>query len=157
MSLDRYSRSNSVISEKEFRMVRLSSITRPADVGTRRSRARHRWHDVQRQVQSASAAFSAAGQERRKAFVERSWYTITGSEAIEAVKARSRSVDANSELQQREEQNELLPKTAQRYNSRSQDKSVSFSFDDDACSGSSYTPTPRRYTYRYVIHMQRTT
>ena len=42
----------------------------------RQARAREHWLRVHSYMQSASAAFSAAGQERRKAFTERKWHTV---------------------------------------------------------------------------------
>lgn len=44
----------------------------------RRARARQRWQRVQKLAQSAGAAFSEAGLERRKAFLERRWHTVAG-------------------------------------------------------------------------------
>ena len=153
MSLDRLPRANSVLSEKEFRKIHLQqqhARTPYSDV--RRLRARRRWQTAQRQVQSATAAFSAAGQERRRAFVQRSWFTIQGPE----VNTRSQSLDIEGGRSDAEE--DLLPKNKTRNQSKAptlrqrvQDKSVSFSFDDDApvsVAGGTSTMTPRRYTYR---------
>ena len=44
------------------------------------SRAQRRWKRVQSHVRSASLAFSVAGLERRKGFVERKWSTIAAGE-----------------------------------------------------------------------------
>ncbi len=44
----------------------------------RRHRAQHRWSRVHLHVQSAAATFSAAGQVRRQAFVQRKWHTVSG-------------------------------------------------------------------------------
>ena len=44
----------------------------------RRARARQRWQRVNKLAQSAGAAFSEAGLERRKAFLERRWHTVAG-------------------------------------------------------------------------------
>ena len=50
---------------------------------TESERLRDQWHRVHLHLQSASAAFSAAGQERREAFQQRKWYTIAGTDAAE--------------------------------------------------------------------------
>ena len=42
----------------------------------RRSRAKLHWKRVQKDIMSASVAFSVAGQERRNAYVGRPWSTI---------------------------------------------------------------------------------
>lgn len=47
----------------------------------RQARAREHWLRVHSYMQSASAAFSAAGQERRKAFTQRKWHTVGDTRA----------------------------------------------------------------------------
>lgn len=53
-------------------------VTKPKRPLTKlkRFRARERWRRVQSHVRSASLAFSVAGLERRRGFVERRWSTI---------------------------------------------------------------------------------
>ena len=46
----------------------------------KRSRAQRRWKRVQSHVRSASLAFSVAGLERRRGFIERKWSTIPAGE-----------------------------------------------------------------------------
>ena len=51
----------------------------------KRSRAQRRWKRIQSHVRSASLAFSVAGQERRKGFIERRWSTIPAGESTRRI------------------------------------------------------------------------
>ena len=168
MSMDKYARSNSVLSEKEFRLI---NVRNKPFYDIRHARAKVRWSESSRHVQSASAAFSAAGMERRRAFVEKKWYTITGPE-IESMDGtqRSRSLDYGESVKQIE-QEELLPKPWDTLSSSSRshsmspgltgvgEKSMSFSFDDDrqysvtSRSVGATALSARKYTksYRWVM------
>ncbi len=82
----------------------------------KRVRARDRWRRIQRHVRSASLAFSVAGLERRKGFVERRWSTIPSRDPAHAL---TRGESAPTGLLQ------------ERHGQRAKEKSVSFEDEHD--------------------------
>ena len=138
------------LSEQEYRWIK--SRNKPF-YDLRRTRARARWRRVQTQLYTASMAFSTAGKERRKAFVERPWFTVGESDPYQT-RRRSAFAMGLSPSEMGESEHLLnnsrqstmsnLPGDSLSVSSRNKDRSVSFEDEQHTLMASRVCPQRRR-------------